>query len=295
MNGGTSPCCRENEHSSMEPSGTLNVAFRERQIQEDMARWSSRTRDLIAKGDENAVKVFGCYRNSVFQGDFDQIHNFVDPDKVSVDVGTNHGQYALKLAAISKFCLCIEPVKALRFVGEVLPDNCVFKNIAAGKARGESILRIPAQNGVVNFALSTMASDNPLCGYHCEEQITEVVPLDEILQETFPEEPIGYIKIDVEGLEDEVLEGSVETLSKYRPNLEVELHGDSGVRSLCQYLDTQGYRGIFFYKNRLFDASCFDPAVHRAPQNEWFSRNSQGLMFDSSLYVANFFFVSIRR
>jgi FkbM family methyltransferase len=267
------------------------VSCREAQIQRDRSLWSGRIGELIDAGDENASKVYACYRNSVLQGDFDQLDHFVDATKVSIDVGTNHGQYAMKLAAISKACLCIEPVKALSFVGSVLPDNCIFANVAAGKTRGTCILRIPNMNGVADYALSTMAGDNLLRGYQTEEQITEVRTVDELVHEAFPEEQVGYIKIDVEGFEDQVIEGCVETLNRHKPNLQIELHGNDGIAPMCEYLEGAGYRGMFFFNNKMLDASRFDPSVHRASENECSRRAARGLAFDLSLYVADFYFI----
>ena len=268
---------------------------REAQIDRDMGVWSARTKELIKSGDSDALKVYGSYVNSVMQGDFDHIDLFVDAAKVSIDVGTNHGQYAMKLAAISKGCLCVEPVKPLSFVGEILPDNCIFKNVAAGKSRDTSVLRIPLRNGVPEYALSTMAIDNRLPGYQCAEQITDVRTVDELIRETFPDEKVGYIKIDVEGLEDEVIEGCVATLAKHRPNLQIELHGNEGIVGMCEYLRGYDYRGIFFFKDRLLDASQFDADVHRAIENEWSIRASKGLEYDLSMFVADFFFVPVRQ
>jgi FkbM family methyltransferase len=271
------------------------IRCREKQIQRDRARWSKHTTEMIAAGDEKALKVYGCYRNSVLQGDFDQIDHFVDSKKISIDVGTNHGQFAMKLAAISKACLCIEPVKALSFVGVVLPENCLFRNVAAGRTKGIQVLRIPKREGIADYALSTMADDNPLHGYQCEEQTTEVWTVDELVRETFPEEQVGYIKIDVEGFEDQVLEGCIETLNRYKPNLQIELHGNDGIKSMCKYLERLDYRAVFFFKNKMFDASWFDPNVHRAAENEYSERIALGLPFDLSLFVADFYFIPLNK
>ena len=46
------------------------INCRESQIQRDRVLWSERTLEKIEAGDEKALKVFGCYRNSVLQGEY---------------------------------------------------------------------------------------------------------------------------------------------------------------------------------------------------------------------------------
>ena len=272
---------------------TSDPRVREYQIQSDLERWPARTRQMILSNDALATKVLAAYRNHVYQGDFDQLDLFVDPTKVAVDVGTNYGQYALKLATLATGCLCIEPVKALRALEALLPDNCVFRNVAAGRTRATTILRIPRRDGLLFEALSTMATDNLLPGFQIEEQLTEVVTVDELVEEAFPTSKVGFIKIDVEGLEDEVLEGCVRTIHGHRPNLQIECHGDESVAVVCGYLRELGYRGLFFFEHQIMDASGFVPEVHRAPENEWGSMTARGLEFDSSRYVCDFYFVPV--
>ena len=149
--------------------------FRELQIKQDFAKWSPRTQTLIRLGDLSAQQVFRAYCEYARRGEFDHIYLFVDPRKICVDVGSNYGQNALKLSAISKAVLCIEPIKALNFVGNILPENCLFKSIAIGRARGKVILRIPIKDREYNYAMSTMALDNPLVGYDFEEELVEVI------------------------------------------------------------------------------------------------------------------------
>jgi hypothetical protein len=99
----------------------------------------------------------------------------------------------------------------------------------------------------------------------------------------------------VEGFEDQVLEGCIETLNRYKPNLQIELHGNDGIKSMCKYLERLDYRAVFFFKNKMFDASWFDPNVHRAAENEYSERIALGLPFDLSLFVADFYFIPLNK
>jgi len=50
-----------------------------------------------------------------------------------------------------------------------------------------------------------------------------------------------FVKIDVEGLEDQVLAGMAEILAAHKPELFIELHGQASRQLLAQLLDA-GYR-----------------------------------------------------
>jgi len=275
---------------------TISAHIREAQINADLSRWSTQTQELIRSGDHDACSVFNSYKNFMLRGEFDHIEMFVDPSKVSIDVGTNRGQYALKLASISKGCLCIEPVKALGFVAKVLPNNCVYRSVAAGRARGVATIRIPSINGTFDYGQSTLATDNTLGGNEYEEQTTEVTTVDELVQECFPGEAVGFVKIDVEGFEEAVLEGSSEMLKRCKPNLQIELHGgNKRIEWVTNFLGQLGYRGLFFFDGRLFDASLFDFKVHRATENEYNWRTKKGLKFDPARYVCDYIFIPIEK
>ena len=269
----------------------IKTAIRNDMIKKDLERWSAHTRNAFLSNSGSGAHVYASYLHYTMRGDFDLLNLFVDPLKVCVDVGTNNGQYALKLSAISKACLCIEPLKMYSHLGEILPDNCIFRNVAAGSSMGTDIIRVPMQNGQAICGASTMAPDNLLTGYECKEQTTEVRTVDELVQDVFSSEKVGFIKIDVEGFEYEVIKGSTETLTSHRPNIQIELHGK--MEPLFTLLVDIGYRPLFFFKGQLFDISQFDHLIHRAPENEWWHRNKHGLEFDPELYVCDFYFIPV--
>lgn len=220
---------------------------------------------------------------------------FVDPNKVCIDIGTNNGQYAMKLATISKACLCLEPVRELAYVKKFLPSNCVHRSVAAGCTPGTAVLRIPKCNDRSDFAQSTLSHDNTLGGSPFDEQVVEVVTIDQLTSEVFPDEKVGFIKIDVEGFEDAVLEGASRTLEDNFPNLKIELHGNNKIEKVCNFLGHIGYRGLFFFEGKIHDEYLFDPELHRSYKNEYNWLKRHGLEFDPAKYVCDFFFVPSKR
>jgi hypothetical protein len=97
------------------------------------------------------------------------------------------------------------------------------------------------------------AADIPAPRLQFAEVLWEVVPLDEILETggfAVPTAEIDAIKIDVEGLEDEAIEGAVGTLRRHRPMLMIE--GANRVPSVVSMLTLLGYRYAEFNDGTVF-------------------------------------------
>lgn len=72
---------------------------------------------------------------------------------------------------------------------------------------------------------------------------------------------VGFLKVDVEGFEQEVLEGARETIARDRPVLLVEMEGrflDHSIEEAIRRVEDRGYRGLALLRGRLMDLSAFD-------------------------------------
>lgn len=256
------------------------------EILDDLQTLSGMGMTVEAAADENQKLMFETYRHNARIGEFDHLRQFIDPGAISVDVGANYGQYALKLAAESRKCVVIEPIKELVWLDDALPSNCVFYNVAAGAEEGSGTLAIPVEDGQQTFALATLGDSYD--GQDVVLQETPIRALDGILQECCADERVGFIKIDVEGQESAVIQGARDTLSRWQPNIQVEIWQEAVPRTTSMFGEL-GYRGIFFFDGRLFDIGRYDPALHNAPENAWQQDNAD--QYDPNLYVNNFFFV----
>jgi FkbM family methyltransferase len=268
------------------------AAFRKRQLAVDEASWPENTRKMLYSDREEFAVVRGAYRQCALKGEWDYISLFVQPDAACIDVGANMGLYSLKLANLTRRVLSIEPLKAYSFLANLLPANCIFRNVAAGERHQTTMLRIPtAPDGSTQYGLSSLDPTNDLMGYPYREEPVDVWPLDEIVAEALPDESIGFIKIDVESYELKVLAGARETLTRHLPNLQIEID-PANLGAACGWLGDLGYRGLFFFAGRLYDVAQFRPEIHCAPENAWTPERHQ--KFDDALYVSNFFFVPTR-
>ncbi len=265
-------------------SQALLRRVRSLEILDDLQRLAELGMPVQKTADKNHALMLEGYRYNARIGEFDHLRQFVDPQAISVDIGANRGQYALTLAAQSSQCIVIEPIQALAWLAQTLPPNCLFFNLAAGAADGQGTLSIPLIEGRPEFALATFGS------YYADQetrnQETPVRALDSLLQECCPDERVGFVKIDVEGEETAVIQGAVQTLARWRPNIQVEIWQDRVPRTAAMFAEL-GYRGIFFFDGRLFDIGRFDPALHAAPENG-IELSEQ---YDPNRFINNFFFI----
>ncbi len=159
-----------------------------------------------------------------------------------IDVGANCGIYSVLGATVNPRVrvVAIEPVKKLyaallRNVSENDLDSRVMAlNVAAGKS-----------NELVSFheaVDSTMSSLN-VQGY--KGQSGQIIPvqcrtLDSIVEE-LKLDP-DFIKIDVEGYEDEALIGAVKRLDQFRPRIVLEANPGDPASAVFHILTNKKYR-----------------------------------------------------
>lgn len=258
-------------------------------VERDRSSWLSPTCDLLRSNDQQFMnRFYTAYLQCVNRGEFDHLELFVDPDRASIDVGANMGQYSLRLSAISTACLSVEPVPEYACLKGILPSNCHFVNIAAGEVNGQGVLRTPIDANTAHWGLSTLDNDSNFGDMRIIEHTVTTRRLDDIVSDVFPTERIGFIKIDVEGFECAVLSGSHATISQHRPNVQIEV-GEENMPSVFRFFDKLGYRGIFLFNHRIHDISMFAPEIHQSLMNRWTPETHS--RFDTNVYVCNFYFV----
>lgn len=80
----------------------------------------------------------------------------------------------------------------------------------------------------------------------------------------------GFIKIDVEGHQQAVLEGALQTIRRCRPRLLVEVEerlSPGGLAPARAYFKGLGYTGYFVCKGKLEPIDRFSVAEHQQPAN----------------------------
>lgn len=200
-----------------------------------------------------------------------------------VDVGANIGVYTHALRSVASKVVAFEPVTALADALRRRYPQVEVYSCALSAASGSAVLHIPSlQREAVLTRASLNADANP--GFSLEEVTVERRTLD-----SFALSNVRAIKIDVEGHEEEVLRGALETIKATYPALLVEIeerHHPGKSAALMQWIESLGYISYFHDGRSLTSAAAHDFAA-------WQPASAVKDAFKSGLasYVNNFLFL----
>lgn len=186
-------------------------------------------------------------------------------DRISLDVGANKGVYAYALLEHSSAVHAFEPnPKLYRILESWARGRATLHPIALGDRPGTATLMIPKSGrGYSNQggSLSTVKIGGGAYG----EVTVECRRIDDM-----EISGIGFIKIDVEGFESQVIRGAAETLRRDRPNLLIEIEEKHTRRPLPEIIGEiceHGYRCLALQQGTLTAFERIDlDRFHRAPQ-----------------------------
>jgi len=233
------------------------------------------------------VYLYYYYGDAYVGRDVRIFKQLCDPCKVSLDIGANWGLMTLFMSKYSHHVYSFEPVPWIykdlskKFHGA----NVSVFDCALGNTDGEFLISIP---WIGNRRLETRSSlskdfiDETILG----EQIARVDKVNVKVRrlDDLNITNVGFVKIDVEGFEMEVLEGGAHTIKENMPNMVVEIESrhlrGKNIFQTFKYLADLGYLGYFVYKNRLFEIQEFDGTLMQNTRDEK----------EKDLYVNNFIF-----
>lgn len=196
----------------------------------------------------------------------------VDPDKTSVDAGANKGVYTYFLARRSRHVYAYEPnpkIFAL-LARSAARANVTLSRAALSDVTGEDTLAIPRRK---------RSYSNQLASLRKEKFSGEVMEVPVATRRLDDEDvgDVGFIKIDVEGFERNVIVGAEHTIRTLKPVLLVEieeLHTGEPVEQTLDFVLSLGYRGLFSCGGVLHSLDSFDPVRnHRQPTPETYVYN----------------------
>ena len=168
----------------------------------------------------------------------------------AIDVGANDGSYIHYMRRYARHVVAYEPMPTLATaLRRKFPRGVTLQPIALSDRSGTIELRMPVVDGVVVTGCSTV-SDDASAAYPAYEGIE--VPMAR-LDEAYAGN-CGFIKIDVEGHQQAVLDGAVETITRCQPRMLVELEerlSPGGLGRARAYFDRLGYRGLFVHRGQL--------------------------------------------
>jgi FkbM family methyltransferase len=207
------------------------------------------------------------------------VYDFCDSSSVSIDVGAAKGLYLAHMYNISKKCYAFEPrAKALKELENLFSNvtsNIQFENVALSNFSGFTDLKVLKRNGT----LSTIEEDNLIESLgEVELSRVKVKKLDDYKFE----EKVGFIKIDVEGHEESVLQGAMNLLERDHPFLLIEIeerHKHNSINNATALLAKLGYQGFFYLNDHLESLKIFNIEKY------------QNYAVKGDKYIFNFIFV----
>jgi FkbM family methyltransferase len=188
------------------------------------------------------------------------LHEIVPRGRVAIDVGANRGYYAFALSKIARRVEAFEPYPpAALFARRKLGRNVRVHEAAVSNYRGSAALRIPQREGNIDVHFSATLKQVS-AGQHREITVP-VVTIDQ-----FEFDDVGFIKIDAEGSDMEVIDGARETIRRNRPNMLVELlvpFSRDPLACIERIEAMIGYAGRIMVAGKLLDARL---ALHQHPE-----------------------------
>ena len=186
------------------------------------------------------------------------IDRFSDKSKNAVDIGVYRGVYSLKLSQNFNQIHAFEPNPLLfPYLNNNLKKiikNINLYNLALSDKSGETELKLPVRSesifkdNIEELYQLGAASIHPENEFENFKKVhVKVDKLDNILIKN-----IGFIKIDVEGHELEVIEGAKETIAKDKPILLIEIekrHSKRPVEETINKINKLKY-DCFFVKDK---------------------------------------------
>lgn len=185
--------------------------------------------------------------------------SLVDRRRNAVDVGANKGTYSYFLARLARQVYAFEPnPKMFAVLGRTAARNVIALPLALSDRSGAATLRVPyGRKGVSNQG-SSLSAAKPM--EHFIPLAVERRRLDDL---GFVD--IGFIKIDVEGHEREVLQGAAQIIERDRPTLLIEIeetHTGVPLMQSIEWVCGLGYDAHFLHAGRLQPVAALDQARH---------------------------------
>ncbi|BCZ23084.1 FkbM family methyltransferase [Mycobacterium senriense] len=264
-----------------------------------MAVAPSVKRWLAPAAEKLAPRLFWRRRFRILQDlgrsrpDIQLVASLCDPERVSLDIGADLGEFTIAMLASSRSVIAFEPRPAqacdLASMFDAVGAAVRVEPVALSDEPGVVAMRVVASEP----GRSTIEAGNKLGdvnGGTIESIDVPVRRLDDVHLGD-----IGLIKIDVEGHELAVLHGATETLTRHRPAIVVEAeerHHPNSVAEITALLDGLGYAGFFDLGGVRRPIIEFDPARHQDEANVGSRENGWA---GRGIYVNNFVFLPENR
>jgi FkbM family methyltransferase len=194
------------------------------------------------------------------------VASLCDPNRVSLDIGADVGEFTVAMLATSRSVIAFEPRPAqahdLASMFDAVGVPVRVEAVALSDKPGVTTMRVVESEP----GRSTIDTDNVLSDVDGGAVQSIDVPVKRL--DDLNLDGVGLIKVDVEGHELAVLLGATDTLARNQPVLVVEAeerHHRNAVTEITDLLAGLGYAGYFELDDTQRPIAEFDPAQHQNP------------------------------
>lgn len=223
------------------------------------------------------------------RADVQLVASLCDPNRVSLDIGADVGEFTIAMLATSRSVIAFEPRPAqahdLAAMFDAVGAPVEVKAVALSDKPGVTTMRVVESEP----GRSTIDTDNALNDVDGGAVQSIDVPVRRL--DDLHLDGVGLIKIDVEGHELAVLRGAMDTLARNQPVIVVEAeerHHLDAVAEITELLAGLGYSGYFDLDDAQRPISEFDPTHHQNPASLGGSEDGWAA---GGVYVNNFTFL----
>lgn len=226
--------------------------------------------------------AFNYYKLKLFNQldkEMTQIPKLIKKQDVAIDIGANIGFYSYYCSKIFKNVHAFEPIK---LISKDLNDFTIknksvsLHNYALSNSEEEKSISVPfiKNKNVLNYGYASLSN---------EFENKQELKISTKTLDSFNFCDVDFIKIDVEGHENQVIKGGINTIKKFMPLILIEIekrHTDVKAIETINKLISLGYDCIFLNNGILEKYEKFNFKVHQ-------NQNYIG----TNKYICNFFFV----
>ncbi len=190
--------------------------------------------------------------------------SLVSPGDLVCDVGANRGIYTFWLLRYGARVIAFEPQPGLaavmqaRFARAIRAGRLQVIGCALSDGEGDTALHVPAGHAALGTIEAAAASQ-------LQPGASTIRVPRRRLDDCVTGE-VAFIKVDVEGHENAVLDGGMATLARSRPSLLIEAeerHRPGTIAALTGRLAPLGYEGFFLEDGALRPVAAFEPGRHQ--------------------------------
>ncbi len=228
------------------------------------------------------LQYYYCGIRGILEKELLQLGCFTTKGDRAIDIGANVGLWSF---ALSRYFRCVEAFEPIPAYAEYMKAarlrGVTVYNVALSSTNGNREIRIPTNQGKPVFGLATL-------GDVAENHIIMTIPVHALDEYNFKD--VGFIKIDVEGHELEVVEGAKSTICREKPVMLVEIEQrfhEFPMDKIVQYVISLGYEAYFLNENNLHPYSEFSYEIYQKPYLSQIASRCDDL---PGSYINNFIF-----